>query len=150
MQHLVRTGDHPVPLISSSDHDEDSAGDLGGLDRYRRCTGADTIVPAVSSRRPTLKRGDRFIKGPLPLRWIGRAAVLPGKACQVALALWFRRGMEGPNSIALSRATLDLFGVDRHAGYRALRVLEQAGLVSITRRCGKTARVTLLDVPREV
>ncbi len=150
MQHLMRMGDHSVPLISSSDHDGGSAGDLGDLDRYRLSIDADTIVPAASSRHPTLKRGDRFIKGPLPLRWIGPAALLPGKACQVALALWFRRGMDGPNEITLSRATLDLFGVDRHAGYRALRVLEKAGLVSITRRCGKAARVTLLDVPREV
>ena len=34
-----------------------------------------------------------FIKGPIPLVWLQRAAAIPGKALHVALGLWFVGGL---------------------------------------------------------
>jgi hypothetical protein len=81
----------------------------------------------------------------VPLLWLQHAARLPGKALQVGIALWFRRGIEGNVSIKLSNALLRVFGVDRHAKGRALRQLESHGLIAVSRRPGSSPAVTILQ-----
>ena len=63
------------------------------------------------------------------------------------MAIWDRSKLEGrgrpvtlPNAFAR-----DPWGVDRHAKGRALRALEGAGLISVTRSIGRAPRITLLD-----
>lgn len=39
-----------------------------------------------------------FLRGPIPLEWLGRTACLPGKTFNVAIALWWRHRMAGGGS----------------------------------------------------
>lgn len=106
------------------------------LDRYRATPGLPRHAP-----------GQRFLKGPIPLAWLCRAAELPGKALVVALALWYTAGLTQKATVTLSRRLLGLFHVGRHAAGRALANLTRTGLVAVDRRRGRCPRVTLLTPP---
>ena len=61
------------------------------------------------------------------------------------MCLWFASGLKrGDTSVKFSTHGA---GLDRHAAYRGLKALEDAGLVSVVRHHGRKARVTLLPVP---
>jgi hypothetical protein len=94
---------------------------------------------------PRHKPGQLFLKGPIPQIWLSRAASLPGKSLHVGLSVWFLAGMTKSRSVRLSARVSRAFGVDRHAKYRALRWLEDAGLVTVVRRSGCSPIVTLLE-----
>ncbi len=94
---------------------------------------------------PQLKAGEHFLKGPIPLDWLGRAARLPGRSLHVAILLWYAAGLQKTARVSLSNTLARRFGIERNAKYRALRWLEQAGLVSVENNAGQAPRVTLLD-----
>ena len=91
------------------------------------------------------RKGEKFIKGPIPWYWVIIAARQPGRALHVALALWFTAGIKGTRTVALSRDLLASLGLDRHAAYRGLNALEKCGLVSLVRAPGRHPVVTILD-----
>jgi hypothetical protein len=117
-------------------------------------------VPQVEARGPRMPAGGRgaggapawvdgkFLRGPIPLSWLGRACRLSGaKVVAVALAVWFLAGLRGKREgLQLTKATLKHFGVvDRSAKYRALKELERAGLIRAERRRGKNPLVTIVE-----
>lgn len=95
---------------------------------------------------PRHKTGGKFLKGPIPWDWVAKAAFVPGKAMQVAVALWFLAGMKKKPTVILSSAVLSDLGVKRNAAYRALAGLEEAGLVSVIRHQGRSSIVTLMEL----
>jgi hypothetical protein len=106
-------------------------------------------IPAskrARSRRTHHGAGERFLKGPIPLRWLERAGQQSGQALHVGVVLWFLRGVTGDKVIVLSAKALRRFGVSQWAGYRGLKALERAKLVTVERHCGRQPRVTLLEV----
>jgi hypothetical protein len=117
-------------------------------DRLRWIGQAAYASSSKPQRLPRHSKGEAFLKGPIPLRWLTRAAKLPGKSLQTALVLWhlvsMRRGAIRP-----SRNLLDRFGVSRHAARRAYAELERAGLVSVVREVGKSPTIQIRDVPGE-
>ena len=100
--------------------------------------------PAANTNPPRHRAGEKFLKGPIPWNWLAAAARQPGKALHVAIVLWFFAGVKKTGTVALSGAALRGFGVNRHAGYRGLAVLERAGLVSVARHPGRMPVVTIL------
>jgi len=96
-------------------------------------------------------KADAFIKGPLPLSWMTKAAQLPGKTLQVALALWYLSGLQKTQTVRLASKTLEKFGVSRDAKYQALERLALLGLIQVRKSQGKAPMVTLLvvDVQRD-
>ena len=100
--------------------------------------------PAANTNPPRHRAGEKFLKGPIPWNWLAAAARQPGKALHVAIVLWFFAGVKRTGTVALSGAALRGFGVNRHAGYRGLAVLERAGLVSVARHPGRMPVVTIL------
>jgi hypothetical protein len=90
-----------------------------------------------------------FIRGPIPLDWLSRAAMLPGRSLHVAMALWFMAGLKKTRIVPISNVTGLQFGLDRNAKYRALEWLEQADLISVERRTGRAPIVTILEPPSE-
>ena len=48
-------------------------------------------------------RKELFLRGPVPLEWLGKAAALPGKTLNVAIALWWRHGMAKGKPFKLTR-----------------------------------------------
>jgi hypothetical protein len=106
-------------------------------------------MPAKRRRLPRHQPGEEFLRSPIPLKWLCRACQLRDKALAVALALWFKAGMEKGREakpIALTRSLMRRFGVlDRKTSYRALEALESAKLVSVDRHRGRCPRVQILD-----
>jgi hypothetical protein len=84
-----------------------------------------------------------FLKGPIPMSWLQAAAVLPGRALHVGLAIWHLVGLRSSETVLLSGFVLKGLHVDRYATRRALRSLEGAGLVSVERHRGRRPRVTV-------
>ena len=118
------------------------------LDQFRRRSD-DQPRPKRSNRVPRHKRGERFLKGPIPAEWLSRAAKLPGKALHVGLAVWFAAGLAKCRRVKLTRGALALFGVGRRqTAYRGLKRLEESGLVAVDRGKGQNASVELLEPPR--
>jgi hypothetical protein len=87
-----------------------------------------------------------FIKGPIPLPWIQRAAAIPGKALHVALGLWFVGGMCRSKTFPFRRSVATGMGVSPDAMYDALTRLEGAGLIHALRHSGRSPVVTILDL----
>jgi hypothetical protein len=91
------------------------------------------------------KKGERFLKGPIPWAWLSKASRNPGKSLNVALAIWFLSGLNRSRTISLSGSVLRELGVKRHSGYRALKSLEETGLISVCRHPGRNPVVTILN-----
>lgn len=104
------------------------------------------VAPGTGSKRlPRHRRGQRFLRGPIPLSWLSPACRLGGKAVHVALAVWFTAGMKRNREVPVSLSQGSVFGFDRFAGSRGLAALERAGLVSVNRRLGRKPIITILD-----
>jgi hypothetical protein len=113
-------------------------------DRLRLRAGpAPTLAP--TKRPPRHRRGQKFLRGPIPLTWLSVACRLGGKALHVAIAIWFRAGVTRSREVLLSLSQGAEFGFDRFAGSRGLAALERAGLVAVDRRTGRKPIVTILD-----
>src|SRR5207244_10885202 len=92
-------------------------------------------------------RGEWFLKGPIPWRWVTLAMSLPGKSLHVGVMLWFRAGLEQANTVALSMSRFEQVGVSRFSASRGLRQLEKANLVKLDTGKGRNPRVTILYTP---
>ncbi len=91
-------------------------------------------------------RHRRFIWGPLPLRWFSRASRLASKACNVALAIWYKRGlMKSKEDLPITPKVLGEFDVSSKTGRRVLQLFDENGLIELKRQSGKSPRVTILD-----
>jgi hypothetical protein len=91
-------------------------------------------------------KNKRFIKGPLCLEWMTKAALLPGKALHVGLALSYLVGLKKTTTVKLAPSALRSFGVPRYSAYRSLKCLEEGKLVRVTRLKGQAPIVTVLDI----
>jgi hypothetical protein len=95
---------------------------------------------------PRHRPGERFLKGPVPWTWLGRACRLPGKALHVGLLLWVEAGCRKSRTVPFCLTRAAELGLHPDTFKRGLRALAGAGLVTINDRPGRSAEVTLLDV----
>lgn len=84
-----------------------------------------------------------FLRGPIPLVWLQRAAELPGKAYVLCTILWWFHGMNQAKPIKVTAKSLKEFSISEDAYRDGLRRLEQAGLVSVTRNKGQRALIEI-------
>ena len=106
---------------------------------------------SISSRQilPRASRGERFVRGPIPLDWLTVAAQLPGKSLHVGVALWFEAGLRKAAVVPLSNITGRLFGLDRNSKYRGLDWLAGAGIITVQRKLGRAPVVTINAAPSD-
>ncbi len=110
----------------------------------------DRLIPVVKLRHTLggrfncVRLGDLFIKGPIPMAWLSCAAKLPGKAIQVALALFWLAGMTPKDKIKMTQQALNLFNVSNDAYHDSLPRLETAGLIKVWRAIGQRAQVKII------
>ena len=116
-------------------------------DRLRLRTPTAKNAQPIRKQVPRPSRGERFLRGPIPLNWLGIAARLPGKALHAALAIWLEAGIRNSAVVPLSNVTGQRFGIDRSAKYRALEWLEGAGLITVERKLGRAPIVTINASP---
>lgn len=112
-------------------------------DRLRLNTDPAKRLQTSLRRVPRASKGQRFLRGPIPLDWLSAAAGLPGKSLHVGLALWLEAGFRNSAVVPLSNLTGRYFGLDRNAKYRGLDWLEQAGLISVERKLGRAPIVAI-------
>jgi hypothetical protein len=125
------------------------------LDQFR-LTDDDTAlvtVPAATStspsrRPPRPRHGEWFLRGPIPWSWIETATRLPGKALAVGLLVWREAQARHRTTVRITFAKAAKLGMHPDTARRALRSLEQAGLVCIAHWPGCGSDVTLLDAPK--
>ncbi len=101
-------------------------------------------IPTSIPPTPQKRRQKKFLKGPVPLDWLQSAGRLPGKALHVGVVLQFLFGVSQSPKVTFSSLLAEEFGVKRHAAYRALKALEQRGLIKIRRGRGKSPIVQLI------
>jgi len=87
-----------------------------------------------------------FIRGPIPIDWLSKAAELPGKTLNVALAIWWLNGMTQSESFKLTRKSLSLLCIKRDAASISLKRLEGAGLVKIQRKVGQRPTISIIHL----
>jgi hypothetical protein len=86
-----------------------------------------------------------FLRGPIPMAWLEKAAELPGKTINLGLALWWLHGMNGGKPFKLTRQALDYLHVSRDATYDGLDRLEKKGLILIRRKAGTRPTISILE-----
>ncbi len=95
---------------------------------------------------PRHKKGEKFLKGPIPWDWLSMASKQPGKALHIGNALWFIAGIKNERTIALSGKIIKDMGIKRNAAYRGLTALEEVGLISVSRHRGRCPVITINKV----
>ncbi len=100
-------------------------------------------IPTPISPIPQKRRKGKFLKGPIPLDWLQCAGQLSGKALHVGIVLQFLSGVQRSSKVRFSYSLAEEFGVKRHSAYRALKALEERGLIKIRRGIGKNPIVRL-------
>lgn len=85
-----------------------------------------------------------FLRGPIPLSWLNRAAKLPGKTLNVALAIWWLYGMIGRKPLKLSKKALGIFQVSADAATDALNRMDQHGLIKLQKKSGQRPLIEVI------
>jgi len=88
----------------------------------------------------------KFIAGPLDVAWLCKAKPLGATPLLVGLALWYLKGLRKTNTFIVSNILMKEWGVSPDAKSRALRKLEEAGLIAIERRGKRSPQISLLVV----
>ncbi len=110
-----------------------------------RLTEFGTKIVEEKTKPPRHKKGELFLKGPIPMRRVQKAGQQSGKALHVAIELRFWSGIKKTNVIKLSITNLERLGVKRNSAIRGLAALENSGLVSVERHAGRKPIVTILE-----
>ncbi len=87
-----------------------------------------------------------FLRGPIPMNWLSKAAKLPGKTLNVALALWWRHGMAKGEPFKLTQKALKSLHVGRDATSDGLVRLEREGLIRVERKAGQRPIISILTI----
>lgn len=86
-----------------------------------------------------------FLRGPIPLEWLSKAAALPGKTLNVAIGLWWLYGMTKGKPFKLTQRPLQYMHVGRDAASDGLVRLELAGLIKVERKRGQRPTITIVE-----
>ena len=95
---------------------------------------------------PRHRKGERFLKGPIPWSWIVEASNISGGAMKVSLAIWLLAGIKNADKIKLSNGVLEELGISRPTKYRAIKAMEHAGLISVSQHSGNSPEITINPV----
>lgn len=112
-----------------------------------RLPSTGTAQKGVRPSLPPKRKHQTFIRGPIPMDWLSRVAVLPGKApLLVTLMLFHIAGLRGTHErLPLCAKRMRQFGIRNVQTVRkALAAMEAAGLVSLERHPGRCRHVTIV------
>ncbi len=85
-----------------------------------------------------------FLRGPIPLDWLGTAATLPGKTLAVGIALWWLRGMAKGKPFKLTQKALKTLNIERDAASAALGRLALIGLIRVVKQPGQRPTISIV------
>src|SRR4051794_22731219 len=120
------------------------------LDRLRLPSGSHGEVRPPTGP-PRHRRGEAFLRGPIPFHWMAAACRLPGSGLHVATSFQFLQGRYGsPNRWGLDAVAIGL-RISPATARRGLHAAELAGLLSVVREpgCKISVEVTSPAAPAE-
>jgi len=103
------------------------------------------LTPKPMNTPPCHRAGEKFLKGPIPWRWVELACRLPGQALAIGLILWQEAGCRKARKVSFRLSQARPLGMHPDTARRGLRALQAAKLVTIHRQPGRCLSVTLLD-----
>jgi DNA-binding transcriptional ArsR family regulator len=86
----------------------------------------------------------KFIKGPVSISWMIKAAKISSSAGLLGCLLWYYYGLSGTPIIRVTSKKLKEIKLPKRTADWALTRLEEAGLVKINRRHGRAPLVRIL------
>ena len=114
------------------------------LDEEKKC---ELVANGIVKNKSNFDLKRKFLKGPIYLDWLSKAANLPGKALHVAIYLCYLKGVTKSSEFKLYNKLIEAFGFKRHSKYSGLEALEQAGLIKVTNKHrGRLPYITILDL----
>ena len=114
-----------------------------------------TLDSSVLKKSSKSRQYKEFIRGPLPLKWFQRASNISRTAGVVGLIIWriayqrkrwgiaSQRKTSGP--IKVTNQTCMKWGVCANSKNAALRVMEEAGLIRLELKRGRSPVVQIID-----
>lgn len=117
----------------------------GLIDLKRIRLTPDMLAKLKPFKRQRRFRGTYFLKGPISWPWLVQAAKQPGSAFKLAIKIWFLVGMRRSRTVKVSLSRIKDLGVSPPSGSRALRALEEAGLLQVERKPGCAPLVTVIN-----
>jgi hypothetical protein len=108
----------------------------------------EVAIETEFTRGGRAKTRGQFIKGPLRLDDIAKAARLPRPCLAVYLLARYRADVTGQGVVSVPAPLRRRMEVSRYSYYRAVRYLAEAGLVTVDRQRGRSLRLTLVDGAR--
>jgi DNA-binding transcriptional ArsR family regulator len=119
---------------------------IRSVEEYGAVSAGELPPPPRPGQRRRL-RAEPFLRGPIPLAWLAKAAQLRKPAIPAGLSLWFVRGVSqrtGP--IRVSAGIRKKVGLSAGQMLRGLRALEGAGLVRFVKEGrGRCPVVEIVD-----
>ena len=117
-----------------------------------------SIMPIDSSilkRVPKSRQYKEYVRGPLPLKWFQRASSISRTAGVVGLIIWkiaYQRKLWGydsqrrtSGSIKVTNQTCMKWGICGNSKNTALRMMEEAGLIRLDLKRGRSPLVQIID-----
>jgi hypothetical protein len=107
----------------------------------------DQESSSFRATKPTVKAervSGKFLKGPIPMKWLSSVAKLPGKTLHFGLAVCFLWGVQKSMKVKMEREALELLGVSRQTMYRAIINMEDAGLIVSEKRPGQYPYIEII------
>ncbi|QEG00201.1 hypothetical protein Mal15_42700 [Stieleria maiorica] len=108
---------------------------------------ANRKTPKRETRRsvdlPRHGKGERFIRGPIPLEWMKLASKCGNRSEAVAMLLWYAASLQRSNPVRLTKTILDELGVHTRTAKRVLLKMSDFGLVDARFQRGRSPIVTI-------
>lgn len=114
-------------------------------DDYKIPTVTHRFNPSTNKMTMQLKT-EPFLKGPISIAWLQRAAHFPGKTINVALAIRWLSDMNSNKPIKLTRKALEYFNVSSDAATGALNRMADDGLITLEKKPGQRPLIKLLSI----
>ena len=110
-------------------------------------TSSHELPPAPKPRHRGKIPVEPFLRGPIPLEWLARAAQLRKPAILAGLCLWFVRGVsKNTGPLRVSAAVRKKLRLSAGQMLRGLRALEVGGLVRFVK--GGRGRCAVVEIRR--
>lgn len=115
-----------------------------------RVPDADPPVVIANTHHMSGRQSEPFLRGPVPLAWLTRAANIPRRnSIVVGLVLWHLAGLNSRRTgLVLCSKRCEPFGLGYAAVSRGLRDLEARELIRVDRGPGRCPKVDLVSEPQ--
>jgi hypothetical protein len=114
-----------------------------------------SLDSSILKRTSKSRQYKEYVRGPLPLKWFQRASTISRTAAVVGMIIWrdaYQKKLWGYGSqrrtsghIKITNQTCIKWGVCGNSKNTALRLMEEAGLIRLDTKRGRSPVVRIID-----